>query len=70
MTPNCGRVVEEGKTGFIIPPRDTRALPDAILKFAADRNLPQTMATACREVVKNFSVESYEKRLVAILESY
>jgi glycosyltransferase involved in cell wall biosynthesis len=69
-TPNCGRVVEEGKTGFIIPPRDAHALADAILKFAADRNLSAAMAPACRNDVKAFSVEAYGKQLVEIVEKH
>jgi glycosyltransferase involved in cell wall biosynthesis len=69
-TPNCGRVVEPGKTGFVIPPRDARALADAILKFAADRNLPASMAPACREAVKAYSVNSCGQNLVNIINGY
>ena len=69
-TPHCGRVVAEGKTGFIIPARDPQALADAILKFAADRNLSPSMAPACREAVKTFSVEAYGRRLVEIINEH
>ena len=69
-TPNCGRVVEEGKTGFIIPPRDPKALADAILKFAADRNLSATMAPYCHEAAKAFSIDAYGQRLVEIIEKH
>lgn len=69
-TANCGRVVEPGRTGFIIPPRDPQALADAILKFATDRKLSAVMAPACREAVKAFSVEEYGKRLVGIIQRH
>jgi glycosyltransferase involved in cell wall biosynthesis len=69
-TPNCGRVVVSDKTGFLIPPRDARVLTDAILKFAANRNLPASMATACREAVKAYSVETFGRRLVEVIQKY
>lgn len=69
-TPNCGRVVEEGKTGFIVPPRDPQALADAILKFVADRNLSASMAPACREAAKAYSIAAYGQRLVEIIEKH
>ncbi|MGA3142393.1 MAG: glycosyltransferase family 4 protein [Verrucomicrobiota bacterium] len=69
-TPNCGRVVEEGKTGFIIPPCDPQALADAILRFLRHPSLAREMASACREAVKAFSVETYGKQLVEIIEKH
>ena len=68
-TPNCGRVVEEGKTGFTVPARDAHALADAILKFASDRNLSVSMAPACREAAAVYSVETYGRRLIKIIQS-
>lgn len=69
-TPNCGRVVEEGKTGFIIPPRDPEALAAAILKFVADRNLSSAMSPACLESVKTYSLAAYGRRLIEIIEKH
>ena len=69
-TLNCGRVVEEGKTGFIVPARDAQALADAILKFATNRNLSASMAPACREAVKAYSVSAYGQNLVKIINGY
>jgi glycosyltransferase involved in cell wall biosynthesis len=70
VTPNCGRVVEEGKTGFIIPPRDPQALADAILRFVRNPGLAREMAPICREAVKAFSVETYGKQLIEIIEKH
>ncbi len=69
-TPNCGRVVEDGKTGFIVPARDAQAVAATVLKFVADRNLSPSMARACQNAVKRFSVEAYGKRLVEIIEKH
>jgi glycosyltransferase involved in cell wall biosynthesis len=70
VTPNCGQVVEEGKTGFIIPPRDPQALADTILRFIRNPGPALEMAPACREAAKAFSVETYGKRLVGIIEKH
>lgn len=69
-TANCGRVIEPGSTGFIIPPRDPQALADAVLKFATDRKLSASMAPACRAAVRAFSVAEYGRRLVGIIQGH
>src|ERR1019366_1805330 len=69
-TLNCGRVVEEDKTGFIIPSRDPQALADALLKFAADRTLSASLASACREAVNAYSIDAYGRRLVEIIQKH
>ena len=69
-TPNCGRVVENGKTGFMVPARDAAALSDAILHFVRDRGLAVKMTPACREAVKAYSVETYGHRLVEIIQKH
>jgi glycosyltransferase involved in cell wall biosynthesis len=69
-TPNCGWVVEEGKTGFIVPPRDPQALANAILKFTRDRNLSATMAPACLEAVRGYSINAYSQRLITSIKKH
>ena len=69
-TPNCGRVVEEAKTGFIIPPRDSQALADAILRFVRMSGLAVEMGSRCREAVKAYSVDAYGQRLVEIIQKH
>jgi glycosyltransferase involved in cell wall biosynthesis len=70
VTPNCGGVVTEGQTGFVIPARDPQALAAAILKFIDDRRLSAAMAPRCRVAVKAYSVEAYGRRLVEIIGKY
>ena len=69
-TPNCGRVVEDGVTGFIIPPRDPKSLAEAILRFVRDPNLTAEMSPRCIEAFGAFSIDVYAKRLVEIIEKH
>lgn len=66
-TPNCGRVVADGRTGFIVPPRDAAALAAAIKRFCDDRDLSARMSPLCREAVKPFSIDAFGNGLVEII---
>lgn len=68
-TPNCGRVVEDGKTGFIVPPRDSQKLAEAILRFVRNRDLVRQMRPHCLEAVKSYSIKSYGERLKKLIET-
>jgi glycosyltransferase involved in cell wall biosynthesis len=68
VTPNCGRVVEDGKTGFLVPPRDAKALAQAIMKFVEKPLLAAEMSFCCLQVAQAFSIDAYGKRLVEIVE--
>jgi glycosyltransferase involved in cell wall biosynthesis len=70
VTPNCGHVVEEGRTGFIIPPRDAQALADALLRFVQHPSLAREMTPFCRQAVEAFSIDAYEKHLAEIIEEH
>jgi glycosyltransferase involved in cell wall biosynthesis len=67
VTPNCGQVVQDGVTGFIVPPRDSKALARAILRFVHDRKLTLKMAPRCRESVQRFSITNCGDRLIEII---
>lgn len=69
-TPNCGRVVVEGGTGFLVAPRDAQALADAVLRFARSPGLALEMAPACRESAKVYSIDAYGERLAGLLEQH
>ncbi len=69
-TPNCGRVVEEAKTGFIIPPRDSQALAKAILQFARNPRLAAEMSPRCIEASRAFTIDTYGTKLVGIIEKH
>jgi glycosyltransferase involved in cell wall biosynthesis len=69
-TPRCGRVVEDGKTGFIVPAQDAPALAEAILRFVRAPELAGGMESACREAVKAYSIDAYGSRLLEIIHKH
>ncbi len=52
-------IVEDGKTGLVVPPRDARALADAIMELAADRERRRAMGEAA--VARVADVFDYRK---------
>jgi glycosyltransferase involved in cell wall biosynthesis len=66
-TPHCGEVVEEGRTGFVVPARDPAALADAIRRFVRDPGLAARMRPACIEASARFSINAYADRLLTII---
>jgi glycosyltransferase involved in cell wall biosynthesis len=69
-TPNCGKVVQNGKNGFVVPPSDAKALAEAISRFDGDRELAMRMSGDCLETVKEFSIENYGDRLMGIIRKH
>ena len=70
VTPNCGQVVEDGKTGFVVPPRDAKALAETILRFVREPGRALEMGTHSREAAKAFSIQAYAQRLVEIIQKH
>lgn len=46
-------VVDHGRTGLLVPPKDERALADAIVKLLVDHKLRQAMGVAAREKIQS-----------------
>lgn len=63
VTPNCGRVVEDGVTGFIVPASDPGALVSVIRRLIGNPALLGRMHGQCTAAVDRYSVESYGRRL-------
>jgi len=62
--------IEEGKTGFVIPPRDERALADAIIKLLKNNGLREEMRRNIKRKVENeLSWESIAAKVVQVYES-
>jgi glycosyltransferase involved in cell wall biosynthesis len=68
VTPNCGRVVEDGKTGFIIQACDPRSLAEAIMRFVCNRKLSCEMSSRCVQASKSYSIDAYETKLMSIIK--
>jgi len=50
--PGCNRIVENGKSGLIVPPDDPEALADALQRLVADRELRERYGAAGRTIVE------------------
>ena len=65
-TAGAPEVVLDGKTGILIPPKDSAALERAIAKLADDPGLRETLGAAGRKwAAENFSVEKYIDKVEA-----
>jgi glycosyltransferase involved in cell wall biosynthesis len=63
-------VVEEGKTGLLVPPEDPAALAEAILTLLADGELRARMGAAGRQsVMARYSVEEMCRRMWEVYRS-
>jgi glycosyltransferase involved in cell wall biosynthesis len=66
-TPNTGSVVRNGLDGFVVPIRDPGAIVSVIELLLADRSLLETMSMRAKQTARSFDLESYQKRLVGVL---
>ncbi len=66
-TPNTGSVIRDGREGFIVPIRDSKAIVDRIERLAAHPEFVSELgANACCRA-HEFSVEAYGRRLLEAL---
>lgn len=63
-------IVDDGKTGFLVPKHDVAVLADKIQFLLNDSVLRSNMGKAGREKFeKEFTLEVFEKRMVEILSN-
>jgi glycosyltransferase involved in cell wall biosynthesis len=64
----CNEIIEDGKNGLIIPPKDAKALQEKMLKLMQDEQLYKHLASNSREMITS----RYEQKLVweALLQEY
>jgi glycosyltransferase involved in cell wall biosynthesis len=64
----CNEIIEDGKNGLIIPPKDAKALQEKMLRLVEDEQLYKHLASNSREMITS----RYEQKLVwdALLEEY
>lgn len=66
-----GELVEEGVTGFLVPPEDPAALADAVMRAAGDREASLRLAEAGRErVLREFDPETSCRRIIGLLAEF
>jgi len=62
-------IITHRETGLLVPPRNAKALADAVLKVHFDRNLAARLAGRGREaVLEKYSAEAMARRIIAIYE--
>jgi glycosyltransferase involved in cell wall biosynthesis len=60
-------VVEDGRTGLVVPPRDARALADAIARLLDDPALARRLGAAARaEAAERFAQDRMLDRMEAV----
>lgn len=63
-------IIDNGKTGFLVPKHDVAVLADKIEMFIRDTDLRHKMGLAGREKFeREFTLEVFEKRMVEILSN-
>jgi glycosyltransferase involved in cell wall biosynthesis len=66
-TRNCGDVVEHGISGLLIPPRDSKALAEAVLQIGSDRAILELMSENALQRAKAFTAKNIWPSLRAAL---
>lgn len=69
-TPNSGSVVEDGKSGFIVPFGDSKVLSEKIKYFHDHPEVARQMGRLAYETVKKYSWEAYAKGVIAVYNIY
>lgn len=68
-TPGMSDYVQDGVTGFLVPPGDDAAMAEAILTLTADPDAADRMGRAAREVVaRRFTTTLLAERIAALLD--
>lgn len=63
-TSNCGKVVENGVNGFVVPPKDSNAIAEKLLLLEADRETLLMMSIAAVNTIQKFSRVNYMQKLL------
>lgn len=64
-------IIDEGKTGLIVPKRDSVALADTIAKLIDDRNLCRRMGQeGGKKYEEKFTIAVFERNICRILDEY
>lgn len=65
--PPMNELVEQGKTGMLVPPRDPEAIARAVRTLAMDEDLRRALGNLARaHVIANFDAEDTARRLEAL----
>ncbi len=69
--PGCREVVSDGANGFLVPPKDSRALADAIAKLIENSDLRLKMGKLSRErALQEFSTHIVNQKILSIYQEH
>jgi len=62
-------IIEDGKTGLIVPPADPQAMADAVIKIMEDKSLASKMAEAAyKKVLEKYGVDLMVERTLEVYQ--
>ncbi|MBI5211709.1 MAG: glycosyltransferase [Elusimicrobia bacterium] len=61
-------VIEDGRTGLLVPPRDPEALAGAVLRLVDDKGLAGALSTAARCGLSKFSLANMASKMESIYD--
>ncbi len=62
-------IVDSGRTGLLVPPRDPVALADALTELLSDPSRRDQLASGAAERMAEFTIESVTSRFVTLYET-
>ena len=65
-TPHCGRVVDDGVDGFIVPAKNAEALAAVFLRYASEPGLLESQSAAARQKAGQFSLRHLAQNLTQL----
>jgi glycosyltransferase involved in cell wall biosynthesis len=63
-TPHCAALVEEGKNGFVVPPRDAAALAQRVRELCTDRALRGQLSAGAVKTAGRHTLTEYQETLL------
>jgi len=66
--PGVNEIIIEGENGFLVPPKDSKALADRIITLLKDTKLRRRMGKRGRERVRDFSMEEVKEKIEALYD--
>ena len=66
--PGCRDVVENGVNGFLVPPKDSVKLADALQLLIQDKDLREKMGKASRELAMDFRLEKIVDQTIQLYQ--
>jgi len=62
-------VIKDGETGFLVPPRDSRAIADAVIKIFKNKDLAQKMADEAKRRIDRFDWDRIAGQVLEVYKS-